>query len=54
MAAIGDSSQRRAQPPCVLERVVDRQLVIAGAPEQQRRAADAVEVSPRVVEDERT
>ena len=52
VAAVGDRPQRRAQPARVLECVVDRHLPVAGAPEDERRSADALEVEPRVVADE--
>ena len=51
--AVRDHPQRRAQPARVLETVLERHLPVAGAPEDEHRAADAVEVAARVVCDER-
>jgi hypothetical protein len=47
--AVGDDPERGAEPPRVLERVVDWHLVVACSPEHEARAANAVEVLPRVV-----
>ena len=42
VAAVGDDPQPRAQPAGVLERVVDRQLRVARAPDDDGRARDPV------------
>ena len=51
--AVGDHPQRRSQPPRVLERVANRELMVARAPEHEDGTADAVEIEPDVVADER-
>ena len=53
MAAVGDHAQLGAQPATEIEGVGDRELGVARAPEDERRAADTVEVAADVVEDER-
>ncbi|HEV2591748.1 MAG TPA: hypothetical protein VGU02_07620 [Gaiellaceae bacterium] len=53
MPAIGDHADRRAQPPRVLEPVLERHLAVAAAPEDEHGAADALEPVARVVPRER-
>jgi len=53
VAAVGNRPERRAQPPGVLERVVDPHLQVPRTPEHERRAAHALEVRTGVFRDER-
>src|SRR6185369_1916226 len=52
MPGRGQDTDRGMQPACVLEAVSDRHEPVAGAPEEECRAADAVEVGTGVVSDE--
>ena len=50
--AVGNRPELRTQASRVLERIVDRNLAVARAPEDEHGAAHALEVEPRVVLDE--
>src|SRR5204862_7851794 len=51
MATVRNDSQRGLETARVLDAVVERDEVVAGAPEDDRRAVHAVELRPRVAED---
>jgi hypothetical protein len=53
VTTVGDHPQRRPQAARVVECVVDRQLVVAGTPEDEDRALERMQVRPGVVRDER-
>ena len=53
MAAAGNHAQARAQASRVLEGVVERQLHVLGAPEDEHRATNRLELLPWIVRAER-
>jgi hypothetical protein len=53
MTAVRDHPQRRPQPARVLHPVLERHPVVLASPEAEARAADAIEVEPRVGRDQR-
>src|SRR5687768_13286000 len=53
MAAVGHDAQPRAEPARVLEGIVQGQLRIARAPEDEDGAGDVLEIGARVVGDHR-
>src|SRR6266516_3112364 len=53
VTAVRDQPERRAQAAGELEAVLEEHPVVAGAPEDEARARDALEIDPRVVADER-
>src|SRR5207253_7611034 len=53
VAAVGDQTQLRVEETRVLEAVLDRHLPVAGAEEDERRTADALDALARVAVGER-
>src|SRR5437763_16872689 len=49
VAAVGDHSERRAEPPGELEAVGEAELIVASAPEDEGRAGQLAELLAHVV-----